>query len=138
MTWTEVFLGVITLAVVAFVVFSIWAITRLVATLNSANVLLATTDKSMREVMAELGQNLASLRGVTDNMNSVAEDLQSLSGAVRGMGEGIRFMTDSVRRIGETVQGAGSEALSSIRGVRAGVKAGFEVLLKNLFQFGAR
>lgn len=134
---SEVFLGVITAAIVAFVIFSIWAIIRLVAALNSTNLLLTTTDRSMQEVMTELARSLAALRVVIENLNAVADDLRLFSGAVREVGEGVRAMAGSVKRVGDTMQIAGNEAISSVRGIRAGVKAGFEVLLKNLFQVGA-
>jgi uncharacterized protein YoxC len=134
MTTNEVFFGLIALSIITLVIFLIWLITRIGETLKATNKVLATTDQTLREAIAEINQNLSSLRVVTDNISTVTNDVALFSGSVRDIGEEVRQLSASVRRIGDAVHDLSTETVASVCGLRAGLRTGFDVLLKNLFQ----
>jgi uncharacterized protein YoxC len=134
MTINEVFFGLIALSVIALVLFLIWLTIRIAETLKTTEKVLLTADQTLRDAMAEITQNLISLRVVTDNISTVTNDVASFSGSIKDIGEEIRQLSDSVRRIGNVVHDLGTETVASVSGLRAGFRTGFDVLLKNLFQ----
>ena len=69
---------------------------------------------------------------MADNMGAVTSDVRSFSGSVRDVGSGVRQVTTNMRQIGELIDAFRTETVSSFCGLRAGLKTGFEVFLKNL------
>jgi uncharacterized protein YoxC len=138
----EVFFGLITAAIIALVIFLIWFIMRLMDTvralskfIESADEALKQTsgvDQALKEAIGEISQNLRSLRTITDDVGAVTSDLKSFSGSVRDVGHGVQGLTTNVKQLSDLVQSLGKETIASVCGVRAGVKTGFEVFLKNL------
>ena len=86
----------------------------------------------MKEAIGEINQNLRSLRAITDDVGAVTSDLKSFSGSVRDVGHGVQGLAASVKQLSDLVQSLGKETIASVCGVRAGIKAGFEVFLKSL------
>ena len=78
------------------------------------------------------GQNLRSLRVITDDVSAVTSDLKSFSGSVRDMGHGVQGLATNVKQLSDLVQNLGKETVASMCGLRTGIKTGFEVFLKNL------
>jgi uncharacterized protein YoxC len=138
MTPNEVFFGLITAAIIALVIVLIWLTVRLGDAIRAIKAFLESAGHSMDESLGEVNQNLRALRTLTDNINTVADDITSFSGSVREMGDGVKQITVSVKEIGDIIQELGTETLASVYGLRAGVRTGFEVFLKNLFHKGAR
>lgn len=137
MTPNEIFFGLITAAIIALVIFLIWMIVRLVDTIKVTKTFLETANQALQEAMGELNQNLRSLRTVTDNVSTVTDDLKSFSESIRDVGDGVRQFTGNVKRVGDVVGTLSTETMASVCGLKAGLKTGFEVFLKNLFHQGA-
>jgi uncharacterized protein YoxC len=138
----EIFFGLITAAIIALVIFLIWFILRLMETVRalskfveSANQTLkeaSGVDQALKEAIGEISQNLRSLRTITDDVGAVTSDLRSFSGSVRDVGQGLQGLATNVKQLSDLVQSLGKETIASVCGVRAGIKTGFEVFLKNL------
>jgi uncharacterized protein YoxC len=129
-----VFLGLITAAVVVLTVFLIRLTLKVEETVKTANKLLATTDQNLRETTIELNLNLKNLRQITDDISRVTGDVASFADSVKGVGEEVKHLTENIKGISETVRDLGVETTASVSGVRAGVTAGIDFLLKNFFQ----
>jgi uncharacterized protein YoxC len=138
----EVLFGVITAAIVALVIFLIWFIMRLMDTVRALSKFIESADQALKEAsgvdqalkeaIGEISQNLRSLRTITDDVGAVTSDLKSFSGSVRDVGHSVQGLTTNVKQLSDLVQSLGKETIASVCGVRAGVKTGFEVFLKNL------
>jgi uncharacterized protein YoxC len=137
MTPNEIFFGLITAAIIALVIVLIWLSVRLGEAIRAIRAFLETAEHSMQESLEEVNQNLRTLRTLTGNINTVADDIASFSGSIREIGGEVKQVTVSVKEIGEIIQGLGTETLASVYGLRAGLRTGFEVFLKNLFHKGA-
>ncbi|MGA3175499.1 MAG: DUF948 domain-containing protein [Syntrophorhabdales bacterium] len=132
MTANEVFLGVITVAAVALVIFLAWLILKLGEMIRAARQFLEETDRTMKQTTGEVNESLRSLRVITDNVGAVTNDVKTLTGSIREVTQGVQQLTGSVKDIGKAVQDLGAETVASVYGLRAGVKTGFEVFMKNL------
>jgi len=130
------FFGLITLAIVALVVFLVWLIINVVDAIRSVKKFLVTTEEAMGVTLGEVNQSLKSLRNVTDNITVVTDDVKGLSGSLRDAGRSVRQVGESIRRVGEIVQSIGSETTGTVSGLKAGIKTGFDTLLRNLFSGG--
>jgi len=138
----EIFFGLITAAIIALVVFLIWFIMRLMDTVKALSKFIESADQALKEAsgvdqalkeaIGEISQNLRSLRTITDDVGAVTSDLKSFSGSVRDVGHSVQGLTTNVKQLSDLVQSLGKETIASVCGVRAGVKTGFEVFLKNL------
>ncbi len=138
----QVFFGLITAAIIALVIFLIWFIMRLMESVRALSKLIETADqalketsdvdRALKEAIGEISQNLRSLRTITDDVGAVTGDLKSFSGSVREVGRGVQGLTTNVRQLSDLVQSLSKETIASVCGVRAGIKTGFEVLLKSL------
>ena len=148
MTPNEWFFGFIAAAIVALVITLIWLTTKVVELIGAAKAFLATTERTMQESLGEVNLNLKSVRAISDNINTVTGDITAFSGSIRDVGDrvrrmtedvgdGVRQVTETVKQVGDVVQGLGAETTASVHGLRAGIRAGFEVFLRSLFQQGA-
>jgi uncharacterized protein YoxC len=129
-----VFLGLITAAIVALTVFLIRLILKVGETVKMTNKLLETTDQNLRETTIELNLNLKNLRQITGDISRVTDDVASFADSVKGIGEEVKHLTENIKGISESVRDLGVETTASVSGVRAGVTAGIDFLLKNFFQ----
>ncbi|MGD0230823.1 MAG: DUF948 domain-containing protein [Syntrophorhabdales bacterium] len=132
-----VFFGLITAAVIALVTFVIVSSVRFMDTLKAVRRFLDTADVTLKETMQTIGeanQNLRNLRRITEDVSAVTDDIRSFSGSMRDVGYGVKQLTTNVRQIGEQIENLGAETFASVCGLRAGVKTGIEVFLKNLLR----
>lgn len=134
MTINEVFLGIITAAVVVIVIFVVRLATKLSETAASVEEFLETTDRTLKGVAGEVNESLRSFRVITDTVGGAASDVKALTGSFKDAGQAVQEVADSVRDIGKAVQGLGSETVASVCGLRAGLKTGFETFVKNLLR----
>lgn len=125
----NVFWGIITLAVVAAVAVLIFVMIELRAAIRALKDFLRTSETTLKPTLDELQMTLKSLRNVTDNVTAVTEDVKTLSGSVRNVGE-------SLKHVSELIEGVTSSAVIRASGLRAGINAAVEVLLKGLFSRG--
>ena len=123
---TQVWLALIVLILAVTAGFIIWLIIEIRRTVFSLNVLLKTTNESIKPTLEELQQTLRSIRSVSNDINDVTSDIKILSGSVRDVGMNVKAVSNVIEHI---------TSLTTIRasGLRAGVKAGLEVLINNLF-----
>ena len=136
MTPNEVFFGLITAAIIALVIALIWLCLRVGQAIESLKGFLETSEQSIQESLGEVSQNLKSLRTLTDNVNTAADNVLTFTGSFREIGNGVKQIAANIRQIGDIVQSLGTETFASVNGVRAGLRTGFEVFLKNLFRTG--
>lgn len=128
------FYGVIALAVAAFTAALIWLIFKVVDVVKSLNKVLLTVDESMRSTVYEVNENLKNVKQMTVDMTSVTSDIKAFSSSIREVGNSVRQVGGSMRKIFDVAQSFGTEAVSTISGVRAGIKTGVDGFLKNLFR----
>jgi uncharacterized protein YoxC len=138
----QVFFGLITVAIIALVIFLIWFIMKLMESVRALSKLIGTADQALKEAsgvdkalmdaIGEISQNLRSLRTITDDVGAVTGDLKSFSGSVREVGRGVQGLATNVKQLSELVQNLSKETVASVCGVRTGIKTGFEVFLKSL------
>ena len=121
--------SLITLSCIAAVGVFIYVMVELRATIRGLKEFMKTTENALKPTLEELQETLKSLRNVTDNVTSVTEDVKVLSSSVRDVGE-------NVKHVSELVGGVTSSTVLKVSGIRAGVGAALEVLLKNLLSRG--
>ena len=84
-----------------------------------------TVDSSLKPTIEELQHVIRTMRNITDNVVDVTEDVKVLSGSMRSVGE-------NLKHVSELVEGATSSTVLEVSGLKAGVRAAKEVLLKNI------
>jgi uncharacterized protein YoxC len=122
----QIWLPLIGIAVIVTAGFVVLLIIDLRKTLRSVDLLLKTTEESLKPTLDELQQTLKSLRNVSDDINEVTTDIKTLSGSVRDVGINIRGVSDLIADVT-------SSTVIQASGLKAGIRAGAEVLLSNLF-----
>ena len=134
MTLNEVFLGILTLAVVVLVIFLVGFIRRASETMKLLDTFLSASSEAIQSAVTGLRQNMESLKHVTDNMTTVTEDFKVMSGSVREIGESVKQVGTSVQKVSALVEDMTASASTTACGVVAGVKAGFGALVKGLLK----
>jgi uncharacterized protein YoxC len=137
MTPNEVFFGLITAAVIAFVIFAIMLMVRLFDAINATKQFYDTAEMALKEAVGQMSQNLKSLRNITDDVGMVTDNIRAFSGSIRDVGEGVGQLAKNVREVGDLIQDLKTETAASMCGLRAGLRTGFDVFLKSLFRVGA-
>lgn len=127
------FYGVIALAVAAFTAALIWLIFKAVEVMKSVNRLVLTVDESMRSTVYEVNENLRNVKQMTGDMTGVTGDIKALSSSLREVGYSVKHVGASMKNIFNVAQNFGTEAVSTISGVKAGIKSGIDGFVKNLF-----
>lgn len=128
------FYAVIALAVAVFTAALVWLIFKIVETVKSANKLLLTLDESMRSTVYEVNENLKNVKQMTGDMTFVTDDIKSFSSSIREVGDSVKQVGGSMKKMFSVAQSFGTEAVSTVSGVRAGIKTGIDGFLKNLFR----
>jgi len=128
----NLFLGLITAAVIALVIVFIYVLLDLRKAIRTLKELESTTEDSLKPTVAELQETLKSVRNVANNVTAVSEDMKILSGALRDVGENVKRVSGDVKRLMNFVDEMTSSATVEASGLKAGVKAGFWYFLKNL------
>ena len=137
MTPNEVLFGLITAAVMAFVIFAIVLMVRLLDAVKAMKQFCDTAEQAVKEAAGQINQDLRSLRKITDDVGIVTDNIGTFSGSIRDVGEGIGQLARNVREVGDLIQDLKIETAASMYGLRAGLKTGFEVFLKSLFRVGS-
>jgi uncharacterized protein YoxC len=132
MTVNEVFLGIITAAVVVIVVFAVRLVIKLTETAAEVREFLETTDLTVKGVAGEVTESLRSFRVITDGVGGVASDVRAVTESFKDAGLAVQEVASSVKDIGKAVQDLGAETVASVCGLRAGFKAGLDVFVENL------
>jgi len=130
----NLFLGLITAAVIVAVIIFVYVMLDLRKTIRALKELVSTTENSLKPTVAELQEALKSVRNVANNVTAVSEDMKILSGALRDVGENVKRVSAEVEHLASFVDGITSSAVVEASGLKAGVKAGFWFFLKNLFK----
>ena len=129
-----IFFGLIVLAFIAGTVIFIVVMIELKNAIKELKELIRTTEKSMKPTLTELQGALKSLRDFTDNINEVAEDVRDFSDSISGVSESVRIAGENVRRVSAIVGDVSSLAKAEVSGLKAGVRAGFQVFFKDLLK----
>jgi uncharacterized protein YoxC len=128
------FLGLIILAIIVVVIIFIWVMVELRKAIRALKELVNTTENSFKPTLAELQETLKSVRNVADNVTGVTGDMKVLSGALKNVGKSVNHVAGDVEHVANLVDGITSSAAREASGLKAGIKAGALVLLKNLFK----
>lgn len=128
------FLGLISLAIIVAVIIFIWVMLEFRKAIRALNELVTTTENSLKPTVAELQVTLKSIRNVADNVTGVAGDVKILSGALKNVGKSVNHVAGDVEHVANVVDKITSSATIEASGLKAGIKAGALVLLKNLFK----
>jgi uncharacterized protein YoxC len=125
----SLFIGLITLAVFVLTGFIIYLILELKKTINSVKLSMESIEKVIIPTVEELQMTLKSVRKITDDVGVVTEEVKGLSGSIREIRENVKYVSEAVSAITKN-------SVVQVSGVKAGVKAGFEYFIKNLFAQG--
>ncbi|MGZ3806420.1 MAG: DUF948 domain-containing protein, partial [Pseudobdellovibrionaceae bacterium] len=83
----NLFLGIITVAVIVAAIVFIYVMVELRKTIHVLRELGNTMENSLKPTVAELQETLKSVRNVANNVTTVSEDVKTLSGSLREVGE---------------------------------------------------
>lgn len=121
-----IFFGLITLAFIAAVGIFILTMIELRSAARTLSEFVRTTENSLKPALDELQLTLRSMRGVTDNVTTVTDDVRMFSSSVREIGE-------NIKNTSELIEDVISSSTVKVSGLRAGIRAALEVILKSLF-----
>lgn len=121
----NIWLGLITFAVLAAAGFLISALIELRKTARSLRNFLKTQEDLLNTTLGELQQTLKSLRNVSDDVNEIMVNAKSFSNAVSNIGDNIKHASD-------LIENTKSLALIKASGLKVGIKTALTFLLKNL------
>lgn len=119
-------LAFLSLSVIVLAIVFVFVLVELRMAIKALREFINNTDCSLKPTLEELQLTLKGLRNITDNVTIVTEDVKELSGSVRDVGR-------NVRRVSDVIDGFSALTVARASGLRAGISAAAEVLLKNLF-----
>ena len=122
---TTLLLSIITLACVVLVIVLIYVLLELRQATRKLEQFITTSETSLKPIFDELPGTIRSIRHIAENIATVTDDVQTLSGSVREVGENIRLTSGYIEEIA-------SSSSVQVSGLRAGIRAGFNVLVNNL------
>lgn len=122
---TTLLLSIITLACVVLVIVLIYVLLELRQATKKLEQFITTSETSLKPMFDELPGTIRSIRHIAENISTVTDDVQTLSGSVREVGENIRLTSGYIEEIA-------SSSSVQVSGLRAGIRAGFNVLVNNL------
>lgn len=125
----NVFFGLIALAILVLTGFIVYLILELKKTIDSVKLYMASRERILISTVEELQMTFKSVRKITDDVGVVTEDVKRFSGSIREMSENVKYVSEAISTITKT-------SVVQVSGVKAGVKAGFEYFIKNLFAKG--
>lgn len=118
----KILIGIAGVITAAFIISLIIELRRTARALND---FLRDTEESLKPTLEELRETLKGLKDITNHVNDVTSDLKTLSSALRDVGI-------KVKNTSEVIEHVVSSSAVKVSGVKAGIKAGVGVLLKNL------
>jgi uncharacterized protein YoxC len=122
---TTLLLSIITLACVVLVIVLIYVLLELRQATQKLEQFITTSETSLKPTFDELPGTIRSIRHIAENIATVTDDVKTLSGSVREVGENIRLTSGYIEEVA-------SSSSFQVSGLRAGIKAGFNVLFNNL------
>jgi len=122
---TTLLLSIITFACVVLVIVLIYVLLELRQATRKLEQFITTSETSLKPMFDELPGTIRSIRHIAENIATVTDDVQTLSGSVREVGENIRLTSGYIEEIA-------SSSSVQVSGLRAGIRAGFNVLVNNL------
>jgi uncharacterized protein YoxC len=122
---TTLLLSIITLACVVLVIVLIYVLLELRQATQKLEQFITTSETSLKPTFDELPVTIRSIRHIAENIATVTDDVKTLSGSVREVGENIRLTSGYIEEIA-------SSSSVQVSGLRAGIRAGFNVLVNNL------
>jgi uncharacterized protein YoxC len=122
---TTLLLSIITLACVVLVIVLIYVLLELRQATQKLEQFITTSETSLKPTLDELPGTIRSIRHIAENIATVTDDVKTLSGSVREVGENIRLTSRYIEEIA-------SSSSVQVSGLRAGIRAGFNVLVNNL------
>jgi uncharacterized protein YoxC len=122
---TTLLLSIITLACVVLVIVLIYVLLELRQATQKLEQFITTSETSLKPTFDELPGTIRSIRHIAENIATVTDDVKTLSGSVREVGENIRLTSGYIEEIA-------SSSSVQVSGLRAGIRAGFNVLVNNL------
>jgi uncharacterized protein YoxC len=122
---TTLLLSIITLACVVLVIVLIYVLLELRQATKKLEQFITTSETSLKPTLDELPVTIRSIRHIAENIATVTDDVKTLSGSVREVGENIRLTSGYIEEIA-------SSSSVQVSGLRAGIRAGFNVLVNNL------
>ncbi len=121
----RIWIILIVISVIITAAFIISLIIELRRTARSLNDFLRNTDASLKPTLEELQETLKGLKDITNHVNDITSDIKTLSSSLRDVGI-------KVKNTSEVIEHVVSSSAVKVSGVKAGIKAGLGVLLKNL------
>jgi uncharacterized protein YoxC len=128
---SNIFFGIITLSIVAAAFVFVYVMIEVRGTVKAIKEFLKTTEDTLNPTLEELRKSLKSLRNVTDNTTAITEDVRTLSASVREVGK-------DIMHVSKLVNGAASSSFFCVTGLRAGIKAATEVLVRGILNKKAK
>jgi uncharacterized protein YoxC len=122
---TTLLLSIITLACVVLVIVLIYVLLELRQATQKLEQFITTSETSLKPTFDELPVTIRSIRHIAENIATVTDDVKTLSGSVREVGENIRLTSGYIEEIA-------SSSSVQVSGLRAGIRAGFNVLVNNV------
>jgi uncharacterized protein YoxC len=122
---SDIFLGIITLAVVVATVYIIRVLTELKADLAAVKECTQRAEESLIPLLQELQMTARSVRTVTDDVGGITGDVRVFTGSVREIGE-------NVKQVSRIVEDFGRTSALSVTGLRAGVTTALGVLIGHI------
>lgn len=120
-----VLLSIITIVSVVLVVVLIYVLLELRQATRKLEQFITMSENSLRPTLVELPGTIKGVRHIAENIATVTDDVKILSGSIRQVGENIRLTSSFIEEIA-------SSSSVQVLGLRAGIRAGFNVLVNNL------
>lgn len=121
----EIYIGIITVAVVVVGGFAIFTIVEARKTLKGINEFIKNTEE-------ELTPAIKALRESLDNINTVVEDIQTVTGSTRRIGENLREASDKITEAIESVTEIKRQGRATVVALKAAIREGLKALIRNL------
>ena len=122
---TTLLLTIITFASVILVIVLIYVLLELRQATRKLEQFITTTETSLKPSLDELPGTIRSIRHIAENIEIVTDDVKTLSRSVRDVGENIRNTSVYIEEIA-------ASSSAQVSGLRAGIRAGFNVLVNSL------
>ena len=131
---SNLFWGLISLAIIVAAIIFIWVMLELRKAIKALKELVNTTENSLKPTVAELQETLKSVKVLADSTIEITEDMKIFSGALKDAGKSVKHVSGDVERVVNLVEGITSLASLETSSLKAGIKAGLWVLSKSFFK----
>jgi len=121
----EIAISVIAVVVVALAFFLIPTILEVKRTVKALNNFIEKTEE-------ELNPSLRSLKETLDNLNKILDDIQTVTDGTRQVGENLKEISDKISSLIESIHDVKKEGRATIVALKAGIREGVKVLIRNL------